>query len=398
MWKKPFRPSFLAFSQLHRLRHGNIKLWNYGGWAQNRTQRVGIATFTRRITPPPRASTPTRKSTCMRGPHDSTMVAGILSGRWAHRAEAGAGPEALFSPFRFEGNELATMSGGHRHGRENYLDFTYSPVKMPQRRVPRPEDSVQMIQCLRAENAAAPFSSTTTLDPSSPPPNTTATSHLQPCLLNDFAMKTQRTRYPHPAPKSIPGMTLGLFSSNSDTTPSPKRNPCVPHGKRFSTGAVQSEHQGMYVDAPRVGELDFRNVAAPIHAKRGFVKSNLQTLVGVRGLEELSSNKTHVALARQSLDAAIQNEQHPTARLHRTYLNQHQIRGLDAGRTTASLEALRKCSRRPPRRFVEAGQGFAHEIERERLLRVREQRRDERMAFVDQTLYSPVKSSAKLFR
>jgi hypothetical protein len=329
----------------------------------------------------------------MRGPHDSAQVAGILSGRWGHHAEAEAEAGDLFgaASSRGGGHLLATTASARN--REEYLDFTYSPVKTPPRLVPRPDDSVQMIQCLRAGNAAAPFSATTALDPASPPPAATATAHLQPCLLNDFAMRAQRMRYPHATPRSVPGMTLSLLSTNGDTTPSQRRNPRVPNGKRFTTsvGSVRFEHPERYVDAPRVGELDFRNVAAPVHAKRGFVKSNLPTLVGVRGLGELSTNKVHAA-------SEPPTPEHPTARLHRTFLNQHQLRGLDAGRVGEQLALLRSSSRRPPRRFVRAGQGFAHEIERERLLQVREQRRDERMAFVDQSLYSPVKSHVKSLR
>ena len=74
----------------------------------------------------------------MRRPHDSKQVAGILSGRWGEgEAEPGDPAGDLFgvAPSRGGGHLLATTAPARR--REEYLDFTYSPVKTPPRRVPR---------------------------------------------------------------------------------------------------------------------------------------------------------------------------------------------------------------------------------------------------------------------
>ena len=106
----------------------------------------------------------------MRGPHGSDAVRMLLSGKWDGTTD--------------ESSALFKVAQGNM----------YSPMKEPKRSVPRPEDSVQMIRCLRDGKMAAPHSATTTLGQSSF--NLIATAKLSPSFLNDHQLSLQRRKYP----------------------------------------------------------------------------------------------------------------------------------------------------------------------------------------------------------
>ena len=303
-----------------------------------------------------------------RRPHDSTAIADLLTSRWGNKLESD----------REDKQQMETTN-----------HYNVSPIRMPLRTVPRPEDSVQMIKCIRDASLRAPVTATTI---SHKLLDRKCTSDIQPSYLSDYELRSERKRFPTEEPVQVPGMTLELSPTNVARS-SPKRNPRVPNGRRFciSSSASPLYNTTRYSDPPRVGEMpeiwNFRPCAA---ATRGFVKSNLPTLVGVRGLGDLSTN-SNIALPLPQQTG----QGHPTARLHPTYLNQQQTQCLDRERVGNLLSTLRSKAHRPALRFLESGQGTAAEIERERMLQVRQQRQKERMAFVDKRLFSPVKSQAK---
>ena len=109
--------------------------------------------------------------------------------------------------------------------------------------------------------------------------------------------------------------------------------------------------------------------------------------MGVCGLETL--NKSLVSIPRESY------KNNPSSFIHPTFLSKQQMQCLDHDRVHEVLQTLRNQSHRPTLRFVQQGQGSAAEIAREQELTKREQKTKERLAFVDQTLYSPIKYARK---
>jgi hypothetical protein len=143
-----------------------------------------------------------------------------------------------------------------------------------------------------------------------------------------------------------------------------------------------------YHDPPRVGDLKeiWDTKRDPI-ARKGFVKSNLPTLVGVNGLGSLNHSLLQIPIES--------HKHHPTHNLHPTYLSKQQNQCLDDGKVHEILSALRNQSHRPSLRFVQQGQGTARELARVSELEARERQRQTRYAFVNRALYSPIKQARK---
>ena len=282
--------------------------------------------------------------------------------------------------------------------------------------VPRPADSTQMLQVLDSNSFALPD------------------------LRTDAMLR--RTSPTPPIPQEYPELTL-----NINTSPVHCR-----HQRNKATNLVQSsptKYPGHYKEPPRVGDssIVWDTKRDPI-ARKGYVKSNLPTLVGVRGLGTLNqslfpnnsisnnngdssttnhttnntnntnntnttnttttttnntynTNNTVTIINSPELELdqhqhhQLHQSKHPSANIHPTFLNQQQIRCLDNERVSEVLSTLRNQSHRPTLRYVQNGQGTAYEISRELKLEARKQRKEERLAFVDGALYSPVKTERK---
>ena len=389
---------------------------------------------------PPQSSSPYHDH-CYRHPHDSSTVSGLLThtarqlSAWDGltpdpfaRAAAGvvatsASPSPRISPSYATSPTAARRptpipAAGAGGAGEGGLDRSwFAATAVEPRTVPRPDDSAQVLGCLQsplspraaATQAAAGVTTTRNLP--------------KPCMLNDFEYAQQRRMSPPPSPKRIRGMsleleleqdtqradkpqvsaaateTVGRFHKlnvpwapeavDNDSSQQQRSSSPPPPTRHHRQGLFEWESHEEVLDTRRVGEIgSVLNAVKPKYAIKGFVKSNLPTLEGVRGLGSLNASLKPIPEPPPGT--------HPTARLHPTYLNTHQIRMADDHRIGNILQSLRDQSHRPTLRYnyVQNGQGTAAEIARERMLAARRERQENRMRRVERQLYSPVKTPA----
>ena len=237
------------------------------------------------------------------------------------------------------------------------LPLQQQPQQHRPRHVPRPSDSTQMQNTIRTVQ-----------------PNGLLPLPLVPDLRSDAELRCtseplQTVEYPELTLKTLPSHTKIKRRMQSNLVAS---NPL----------------EATYCEPPRVGDQDsLWNIRRDPIAKKGFVKSNLPTLVGCLGLETLNASLIQIPQTTHT--------NNPSAAMHPTYLSKQQHRCLEDERVHTILSTLRNQSHRPTHRYVVRGQGTAREIARENALQDRERRREHRLAFVDKALYSPIKSDRK---
>jgi hypothetical protein len=244
-----------------------------------------------------------------------------------------------------------------QHQHQALLQTSQSAPSLAPRTVPRPDNSAQMLNVLKASTA---------------PIETDTRSDRQLRLTSPKPIPP--TEHPHLSLHTLPSRTNIKRSFHTNLMTSVKKLRASPQNKPW-------------VSPPRVGETILWDRKRDPIAKKGFVRSNLPSLMGVCGLETL--NKSLVSIPRESY------KNNPSSFIHPTFLSKQQMQCLDHDRVHEVLQTLRNQSHRPTLRFVQQGQGSAAEIAREQELTKREQKTKERLAFVDQTLYSPIKSARK---
>jgi hypothetical protein len=278
-------------------------------------------------------------------PADSSQVWNLLT----------SPPDHHHHQYQLQKDGITNYGSFHKSKSLSPIEYKY---RMPSRTVPRPDNSAQMINSLKTINER--------------------TGRLQTPIETDMRSDAElrQSSPPQRQPKEYPEMTL-------------QTSPSRPVRRNFSTNLIGSNPQkDSWVSPKRVGEnpVLWDRKRDPI-AVKGYVKSNLPTLVGVCGLETL--NESLVNIPFESHKNIVSSSIHPT------YLSKQQIQCADNERVHEILSTLRNQSSRPSLRFVSHGQGTAREIAREDFLLKREQKRKERLSFVDQTLYSPIKSERK---